>query len=204
MASLKLKELKNSSKSSWIKDLSTLVHHLWELRCCSWGRRTDQCGCALTITNWTRWRSRISILCQGLTICWISCMGCTCFLRSICSQAITKWGWRKRARYGHYEFLIMSFGLTNALAVFMDTMNKVFHDYLDQFIIIFIDDILIYLKTLKKHGEHLWKALERLWREQLYAKLKKCGFWLDNVSFIGHMISRENVAVNLEKVKVVL
>jgi hypothetical protein len=67
-----------------------------------------------------------------------------------------------RTRYGHYEFLVMSFGLTNAPAVFMDTMNRVFHDYLDQFTIAFIDDILIYSRMSKEHKEHLRKALERL------------------------------------------
>jgi hypothetical protein len=74
-----------------------------------------------------------------------------------------------RTRYGHYEFLVMSFGLTNAPAVFMDTMNRVFHDYLDQFIVVFIDDILIYSKTPEEHKKHLRKALERFRREQLYA-----------------------------------
>jgi hypothetical protein len=78
-----------------------------------------------------------------------------------------------KTRYGYYEFLVMSFGLTNVPAVFTNTMNRVFHDYLDKFIVVFIDDILIYSKTLKEHGEHLQKALERLWREKLYAKLKK-------------------------------
>jgi hypothetical protein len=79
-------------------------------------------------------------------------------------------------RYGHYEFLVMSFELTNALAVFMDTMNKVFHDYLDQFTVVFIDNILINSRTSEEHEEHLQKALERLWGEKLYAKLKKCEF----------------------------
>jgi hypothetical protein len=69
--------------------------------------------------------------------------------------------------YGHNEFLVMKVGLINASAVFMDTMNRVFHDNLDQFTVVFIDDILIYSKTPKKHEEHLWKALKRLWREQL-------------------------------------
>jgi hypothetical protein len=81
-----------------------------------------------------------------------------------------------RTRYGHYEFLVMSFGQTNALAVFMDTMNRVFHDYLDQFTIVFIGDILIYSRTSEEHEVHLWKALERLRREKLYAKLEKCEF----------------------------
>jgi hypothetical protein len=96
-----------------------------------------------------------------------------------------------RIRYGHYEFLVMSFGLTNAPVIFMDTMNRVFHDYLDQFTVVFIDDILIYSRTSGEHKEHLRKALERLWREKLYAKLEKCEFWLDSVSFLEHVISGE-------------
>ena len=106
-----------------------------------------------------------------------------------------------RTRYGHYEFLVMSFGLTNMPAVFMDTMNRVFHDYLDQFIIAFIDDILIYSKTSEEHEEHLRKVLERLRKEKLYAKLEKCEFWLDSVSFLGHVNCGEGVAVDSEKVK---
>ena len=109
-----------------------------------------------------------------------------------------------RTRYGHYKFLVMSFGLTNALVVFMDTMNKVFHDYLDQFIVVFIDDILIYSKTSEEHEEHLRKALERLRREKLYAKLEKCVFWLDRMSFLRHVISGEGVAIDPEKVKAVV
>ena len=109
-----------------------------------------------------------------------------------------------RTRYGHYEFLVMSFKLTNAPSIFMDTMNKVFHNYLDQFTVVFIDDILIYSKTPKEHGEHLWKALERLRRDQLYAKLKKCEFWLDSVSFLEQVISGEGVAVDPEKVKAIV
>ena len=107
-------------------------------------------------------------------------------------------------RYGHYEFLVMSFGPTNAPAVFMDMMNKVFHDYLDQFTIVFIEDILIYSKTPEEHDEHLRKALERLRREKLYAKLDKCEFWLDSVSFLGHVIFGKGVAVDSEKVKVMV
>jgi hypothetical protein len=106
-----------------------------------------------------------------------------------------------RIRYGHYEFLVMSFRLTNVPAVFMDTMNRVIHDYLDQFTIVFIDDILIYSRMLEKHEEHLRKALERFRREKLYAKLDKCEFWLDSVSFLGHVISGEGVVVDPEKVK---
>jgi hypothetical protein len=82
-----------------------------------------------------------------------------------------------RTRYGHYEFLVMSSRLTNAPTIFMDMMNRVFHDYLDQFTVVFIDDILIYSRKPKEHEEHLRKALERIRREKLYAKLEKCEFW---------------------------
>jgi hypothetical protein len=109
-----------------------------------------------------------------------------------------------RTHYGHYEFLVMSFGLTNALAVFMDTMNRVFHDYLDQFTVAFVDNILICSKMLKEHEEHLRKALERFKREQLYARLKKCEFWLDSMSFLEHMISSNVIAVDPENVKAVV
>jgi hypothetical protein len=83
-------------------------------------------------------------------------------------------------------------------------MNRVFHDYLDQFTIVFIDNILIYSRTSEEHEEHLWKALERLRREKLYAKFEKCEFWLDSVSFLGHVISGERVAIDPEKVKAVV
>jgi hypothetical protein len=109
-----------------------------------------------------------------------------------------------RTCYGHYEFLVMSFKLTNVSIVFMDTMNIIFHDYLDQFTVVFIDDILIYSKTLEKHEEHLQKALERLRREKLYAKLEKCEFWLDSMSFLGYVISGKGVVVDPEKVKAIV
>jgi hypothetical protein len=109
-----------------------------------------------------------------------------------------------RTRYGHYEFLVMSFGLTNAPAVFMDTMNRVFDDYLDQFMVVFIDDILIYSKSQEDHQVHLQKALERLRREKLYAKFSKCAFWLEKVAFLGHVISGEGVTVDPEKVSAVV
>jgi hypothetical protein len=109
-----------------------------------------------------------------------------------------------RTRYGQYEFLVMSFGLTNVPAVFMDTMNRVFHDYLDQFTVVFIDDILIYSKTSEEHEEHLRKVLERLRSEKLYAKLEKCEFWLDSMSFLGHVISGKGVAVDPKKLKAVV
>jgi hypothetical protein len=109
-----------------------------------------------------------------------------------------------RTCYGHYEFFVMSFELTNTPAIFMDTMNRVFHDYLDQFTIVLIDNILIYSRMSEEHEEHLRKALERLRREKLYAKLEKCKFWLDSMSFLGHVISGEGVAVDPKKVKAVV
>ena len=83
-----------------------------------------------------------------------------------------------RMRYGHYEFLVMSFGLTNAPAAFIDLMNHVFRSYVDRFVVVFINDILVYSKDREDHDTHLWVVLETLRNEQLYAKLSKCEFWL--------------------------
>ncbi|KAL0537650.1 hypothetical protein IC582_026633 [Cucumis melo] len=108
-----------------------------------------------------------------------------------------------RSRYGHYEFIVMSFGLTNASAVFMDLMNRVFKDFLDSFVIIFIDDILIYSKTKAEHEEHLRQVLETLQANRLYAKFSKCEFWLKKVSFLGHVVSSEGVSVDPAKIEAV-
>ncbi|EOX94106.1 DNA/RNA polymerases superfamily protein [Theobroma cacao] len=94
-----------------------------------------------------------------------------------------------RTRYGHYEFLVMPFGLTNAPAVFMDLMNRVFHPYLDKFVIVFIDDILVYSKNDDEHAAHLRIVLQTLRERQLYAKFSKCEFWLKEVVFLGHVVS---------------
>ena len=101
-----------------------------------------------------------------------------------------------KTRYGHYEFLIMPFGLTNAPAVFMDLMNRIFQPYLDQFVIVFIDDILIYSGNKEDHEENLRVFLQILRENQLYAKFSKCQFWLDNVAFLGHVSSAEGVYVD--------
>ena len=85
--------------------------------------------------------------------------------------------------YGHYEVLVMPFGLTNALAAFRDLMNKVFHPYLDQFVIVFIDNILLYSKNVKEHAFHLRVVLQTLRERHLYAKFSKCEFWLNEWSF---------------------
>ncbi|XP_073121684.1 uncharacterized protein [Henckelia pumila] len=109
-----------------------------------------------------------------------------------------------RTRYGHYEFIVIPFGLTNAPAVFMILMNRIFQKYLDEFVIIFIDDILIYSKNKTEHAEHLRIVLQILRTEQLYAKLSKCEFWLDRVIFLGHVISGDGIYVNPSKVKAVI
>ena len=101
-----------------------------------------------------------------------------------------------RTRYGHYEFLVMPFGLTNAPATFMDLMNRVFQPYLDRFVIIFIDDILVYSGSSEEHSEYLRIVLQTLRERQLYAKLSKCQFWIDRVAFLDHVISVEGVSVD--------
>ncbi|TYK04999.1 ty3-gypsy retrotransposon protein [Cucumis melo var. makuwa] len=106
------------------------------------------------------------------------------------------------SRYGHYEFIVMSFGLTNAPIVFMDLMNRVFKDFLNTFVIVFIDDILVYSKIEAEHEEHLHHVLETLRANKLYAKFSKCEFWLKNVSFLGHVVSSEGVLVDLAKIEV--
>jgi hypothetical protein len=107
-------------------------------------------------------------------------------------------------KYGLYEYTVMSFGLTNAPAFFMHLMNKVFMDYLDTFVVIFIDDILVYSKSEEEHEKHLRLVLQRLQEHQLYAKLSKCEFWIDEVPFLGHIISKGGIAVDPGKVKDVL
>ncbi|KAL5573969.1 hypothetical protein UlMin_023566 [Ulmus minor] len=108
-----------------------------------------------------------------------------------------------RTRYGHYEFLVMPFGLTNAPAAFMDLMNRVFKEFLDKFVVIFIDDILIYSKTREDHEAHLGLVLQRLKEHRLYAKFKKCEFWIEQVTFLGHVISKDGVSVDPSKVEAV-
>ena len=109
-----------------------------------------------------------------------------------------------RTRYGHYEFLVMPFGLTNAPAEFMDLMNRVFRPYVDQFVVVFIDDILVYSKDAQEHEQHLRIVLETLREKKLYAKLSKCDFWLKEVSFLGHIVSAEGVRVDPAKIEAVV
>lgn len=108
-----------------------------------------------------------------------------------------------RTRYGHYEFQVMPFGLTNAPAVFMDLMNRVCKPYLDKFVIVFIDDILIYSKNKEDHEQHLRSILELLKKEELYAKFSKCEFWLRRVQFLGHVIDSQGIHVDPAKIEAI-
>ncbi|GKA75983.1 putative reverse transcriptase domain-containing protein [Tanacetum coccineum] len=106
-----------------------------------------------------------------------------------------------RTHYGHYEFQVMPFGLTNPPTVFMDLMNRVCKPYLDRFVIVFIDDILIYSKSRKEHEGHLRLILKLLKEEKLYAKFSKCEFWLSKVQFLGHVIDSEGIHVDPAKIE---
>nr|GEV71567.1 putative reverse transcriptase domain-containing protein [Tanacetum cinerariifolium] len=108
-----------------------------------------------------------------------------------------------KTRYGHYEFQVMPFGLTNAPAVFMDLINRVCRPFLDKFVIVFIDEILIYSKNKEEHEEHLRIILELLQKEKLYAKFSKCKFWLDSMKFLSHMINSQGVYIDLAKVEAI-
>ena len=108
-----------------------------------------------------------------------------------------------RSRYGHFEYFVMPFGLTNAPAAFMDLMNRVFKPYLDRFVIVFIDDILVYSSNESEHEEHLRIVLGTLRKHQLYAKLSKCEFWLSQVAFLGHVISAKGISVDPTKIEAV-
>ncbi|KAD2804980.1 hypothetical protein E3N88_38357 [Mikania micrantha] len=108
-----------------------------------------------------------------------------------------------RTRYGHYEFLVMPFGLTNAPAVFMDLMNRVFHEFLDKSVILFIDDILVYSKSKEDHEEHIRKIPETLRQKKLYEKFSKCDLWLNQVAFLGHVVSAEGIMMDPTKIEAI-
>ena len=105
-------------------------------------------------------------------------------------------------RYDRYKFVVMSFDLTNAPAVLMELMNRVFN-CLDTFVIVLIGDILVYSKIDLEHQEHLWKVLATLRENKLYPKFSKCKFWLRQVSFLGYVVTKDGVSVNPTKVKAV-
>lgn len=109
-----------------------------------------------------------------------------------------------RTRFGHYEFVVVPFSLTNAPAIFISLMNGVLKKYLDQFVQVFLDDILIYSKNEKEHEKHLRVVLTCLRENQLYGKLSKCSFFQKKVHYLGHIISGEGISVDPEKVKAIM
>ena len=109
-----------------------------------------------------------------------------------------------RTCYGHFEFTVMPFGLTNAPAEFMDLMHRVFQPYLDQFVMVFVDDTLIYSQSEREHEDHLRIVLQLLRDHQLYTKFSKCEFWLTEVRFLGHVVSASGMLVDPEKVEVMM
>ena len=109
-----------------------------------------------------------------------------------------------KTRYGHFKFTVMPFGLTNALAAFIDLMHMVFQPYLDQFVVVYVDDILIYSKIEEEHEDYLRIILQALRGHKLYIKFSKCEFWLTEVKFLGHVVSASSVSVHPEKVEAVM
>jgi hypothetical protein len=108
-----------------------------------------------------------------------------------------------RTRYGHYEFTVVLFGMSNAPVVFMCLMNGVFRDYLDKFVTVFLDDILVYSKSEEEHEQHLRMVLQVLREHQLYGKLSKCSFYQRQIHYLGHIISEEGIVVDPEKVEAI-
>ena len=109
-----------------------------------------------------------------------------------------------KTRYGHFEFTIMPFGLTSAPTALMDLMHRVFQPYLDQFVVVFVDDILIYSHSGREHENHLRIVLHLLRDHRLYAKFRKCEFWLTEVGFLGHMVSASGMSVDPKKVEAMM
>jgi hypothetical protein len=108
-----------------------------------------------------------------------------------------------RTRYGHYEFTVVSFGLSNTPVVFMCLMNGVFRDYLEKFVIVFLDEILVYYKSEEEHEQHLRMVLQVLREHQLYAKLRKCSFYQEQIHYLGHIILKDGIVVDPENIEAI-
>jgi hypothetical protein len=119
----------------------------------------------------------------------------------IMDEDISKTTFRKR--YGHYEFKMVPFGLSNAPTIFMCLMNGVFRDYLDKFVIVFLDEILVYSKSKAEHEQHLRLVLQVLREHQMYAKLSKCSFYERQIHYLKHIISEEGIIVDPMKVEAI-
>ncbi len=109
-----------------------------------------------------------------------------------------------RTRYGSYKFLVMPFGPTNAPTTFCTLMNNIFREWFDDFVVIYIDDILVYSNSMEKHVEHLQKVFQRLRENKLYVKFEKCEFRVTEVDFLGHRITQEGLKMDDHKVKEIL
>jgi len=109
-----------------------------------------------------------------------------------------------KTRYGHYEFVVVPFGLTNALATFMCLMNSVLRPYLDKFFIVFIDDILVYSKNEEEYVEHLVSVSRLLRENKFHAKLNKCSLFQTEVHYLGHVFSKEGIAVDPKKIRAIM
>lgn len=109
-----------------------------------------------------------------------------------------------RTRYGHYDFVVLPFRLTNATATLMRMMNGIFHPYLYKFILIFIDDILVYSRIIEEHKEHLWIVLQTLRENQLFTKFSKCDFFKDQIQYLGHVIPFDDIDFDPEKIKTIM
>ncbi|KAJ9544902.1 hypothetical protein OSB04_024609 [Centaurea solstitialis] len=206
LASTEMREMMTQLKELSEKGSSNQVHHRGEHRFSSSRRRMVQCGCASTTANLIKY-----------PLPWIDDLfdqlqGAGCFskidLRSGYHQVRVKEDdvpkTAFRTRYGHYEFLVMPFGLTNASTVFMDLINRVCRPFLNKSVIVFIDDILVYSKDEAEHERHLREVLNVLRDEKLYAKFSKCEFWLHEVQFLGHVVSRDEIKVDPAKIEAMM
>ena len=119
----------------------------------------------------------------------------------MCGEDIEKTAFRTHD--GHYEFMVMAFGLTNATSTFQALMNSIFKPFLQKFILVFFDDILIYSENLENHLKHIGLALEILRKNELYANQKKCSFAQERIDYLGHIISGQEVEVNPEKIRAI-